>query len=91
MIDFEIMLKALKLAWIPRLIRTSDNSNWCIIPKHYFRRKEGGGGGLNFLLRCHYDTNYLNDLPIFYKKVLDFFNELKILHTYDQKQELILY
>ena len=85
--DFEIMLKALKLAWIPRLIRTSDSSNWCIIPKHYFKRK----GGFNFLLRCKYDTNYLNDLPIFYKKILDFFNKLKILHTYDQKQELILF
>ena len=75
MIDFEIVLKALKLAWILRLIRTSDNSNWCIIPKHYFRRK----GGLNVLLKCNYDTNYLNDLPIFYKKILVFFNELKIL------------
>ena len=29
MIDFNIMLKALKLTWIPRLLRTSDNSNWC--------------------------------------------------------------
>ena len=48
-IDFDIMLKALKLAWIPRLLRTSDNSNWCIIPKHYFK----GMGGLNFLLRCN--------------------------------------
>ena len=28
-------LKALKLAWIPRLLRTSDNSDWCIIPLSY--------------------------------------------------------
>ena len=67
------MLKALKLAWIPRMIRTSDDSNFCIIPKHYFRRK----GGLNFLLRCNYGTNYFNDLPIFYEKMLDFFNKIK--------------
>ena len=40
--DFDIMLKALKLAWIPRLLLTSDNSNWCIIPKHYFRKKGRG-------------------------------------------------
>ena len=84
---FDIMLKALKLAWIPRLLLTSDNSNWCIIPKHYFRKK----GGLNFLLRCNYDTNYFNDLPLFYKKILDFFNELKTLYSYEQKQELILF
>ena len=87
MIDFDIMSKALKLTWIPRLLRTSDNSNWCIIPKHYFKRM----GGLNFLLRCNYDTNFFNDLPLFYKKILEFFNELKTLYSYDQKQELILF
>jgi len=87
MTDFDIMLKALKLGWILRLLRTLDNSNWCIIPKHYFRRK----GALNFLLRCNYDTNYFNDLPFFYKKILDFFNELKTLYSYDQKRELVLF
>ena len=87
MTDFDIMLKALKLARIPRLLRISDNNNWCIIPKHYIRSK----GGLNFLLRCNYDTSYFNDLELFYKKILEFFNELKTLYVYDQKQELILF
>ena len=76
MTDFDIMLKALKLAWIPRLLRISDNNNWCIIPKHYFRSK----GGLKFLLGCNYDTSYFNDLELFYKKILEFFNELKTLY-----------
>ena len=62
MIHFDIMLKALKLTWIPRLLRISDNSNWCIIPKHYFKRM----GGLNFMLRCNYDRDFFNDLPLFY-------------------------
>ena len=87
MIYFDIMLKSLKLTWIPRLLRTSDNSNWCIIPKHYFKRM----GGLNFLLRCNYDTNFFNDLPLFYKKMLQFINELNTLYSHDQKQELILF
>ena len=87
MIDFDIMLKALKLTWIARLLRTSDNSNWCIIPKHYFGRM----GGLNFLLRCNYDTKFFDDLSLFYNKILEFFNELKTLYSYDQKQELILF
>ena len=87
MIDLDIMLKALKFTWIPRLLRTSDNSNWCIIPKHYFRRI----GGLNFWQRCNYDMNYFNDLPLFCKKILEFFNELKTLYSHNQKQELILF
>ena len=76
MTDFNIMFKALKLAWIPRLLLISDNNNWCIIPKHYFRSK----GGLKFLLGCNYDTSYFNDLELFYKKILEFFNELKTLY-----------
>ena len=84
MINFDIMLKALKLTWIPRLLRTSNNSNWCIIPKHYFKRM----GGLNFLLRCNYDAKFINDLPLFYKKILEFFNELKTLYSYDQQEAI---
>ena len=87
MTNFDVMLKALKLNWIPGLLWISDNSDWCIIPKHYFRSK----GGLNFLLRCNYDTNYFNDIPLICKKTLEFFNELKTLYSYNQKQELILF
>ena len=57
MTDTNIMFKALKLAWIPRLIK-SVNSNWCTIPNHFFK----GVGGLNFLLRCNYDTKHFKDL-----------------------------
>ena len=86
MTDTKIMFKALKLARIPRLIK-SDKSNWCTIPNHFFKRM----GGLNFLLRCNYDTKHLNDLPVFYKTILDNFNELKNLYDYYQKQDIILF
>ena len=72
MTDTNIMFKALKLAWILRLLK-SDKSNWCTIPNHFFKRM----GGLNFLLRCNYDAKHFNDLPVFYKEILDNFNELK--------------
>ena len=48
-------------------------------------------GGLNFLLRCNYNTKYFNVLPVFYKKILQFFNDLRILHVYDQQQDIILF
>jgi len=54
--DINIMFKALKLAWIPRLMN-SVKRNWCTIPNHSFKKI----GSLNFLLRCNYDTKYLND------------------------------
>ena len=68
MVDVDLMLKALRLAWIPRLM-TAGKRNWCTIPNHFFRKR----GGLNFLLRCNYDTKYLEHLPIFYKNILEFF------------------
>ena len=86
MTDLNIMFKALKLAWIPRLL-ASDNGNWCTTPNHFFNKT----GGLNFLLRCNYDASFFNDLPIFYKRILDSFNELKTLYNYYQKQDIVLF
>ena len=55
MTDTNIMFKALKIAWIPRLIK-SDKSNWCTIANHFFQRMGG--------FKCNYDTKYFNDLPL---------------------------
>ena len=51
--DLNIMFKALKLAWIPRIL-ASDKRNWCTIPNHFLKKM----GGLNFLLRCNYDATF---------------------------------
>ena len=82
----DLMFKALRLAWIPRLLNARDK-NWCSVPNHYFRKK----GGLNFLLKCNYDTKYFPQLPAFYKNILKFFQELKILYGYDQESDVVLY
>lgn len=80
------MLKALRLAWIPRILNAGDK-NWCSVPNHYFRKQ----GGLNFLLKCNYDTKFFPKLPTFYKSILKFFQELKVLYGYDQASDLVLY
>ena len=51
MIDLETMIKALQLAWIPRLF-APGRKNWKTIPNYYLGRY----GGLSFLLRCNYGT-----------------------------------
>ena len=80
------MFKALGLAWIPRLLNAGDK-NWCSVPNYYFRKQ----GGLNFLLKCNYDTKLFPQLPAFYKNILKSFQELKILYGYDQASDLVLY
>ena len=40
MVDIEIMFKALKLAWIPKLM-SPGNPNWKTIPDYYLKRVGG--------------------------------------------------
>lgn len=86
MTDMSLMFKSLKLAWIPRIL-SAGKKNWCTVPDHYFRKM----GGLNFLLRCNYNVNYFDKLPVFYKTILESFSELKTLHGYEQSQNLVLF
>ena len=86
MTDVEIMIEALRLAWIPRLL-TPEIRNWKTIPDYYL----GKTGGLNFLLRCNYDVNYIDGLPLFYKDILTFFSELKDLYCNDGTQDMVLF
>ena len=74
MIDFSIMNKALKVAWIPRLQNRSDAS-WKIIPETALENF----GGLSFLTHCNYDINALqiNYLPGFYSEVLKHWQNTK--------------
>ena len=73
MTDVDIMIKALRLAWIPRLLNP-DSHNWKSITDYFFKTL----GGLNFLLRCNYDSKYFDPkLPAFYKDILSFFAEIK--------------
>ena len=80
--SIETMAKSLKLAWISRFLKsipTRDDESWKVIPNHFLDKY----GGLNFLLRCNYDKNFLDKmcLPYFYKLILLHFLELKISYN----------
>ena len=86
MVDVNIMFKAVKLAWIPRLLNPGSQ-NWKTGPDYYLRKF----GGLNFLLRCNYDVKDIRSIPLFYRNILVYFNELKTLYNFDQAQDIILF
>ena len=50
-------------------------------------------GGLNFLLRCNYDSKFLErtGMPQFYNSMLQFFLELKSSYETDLGQDLVLF
>ena len=86
-INFEIMIKSLRLAWIARLISNSDD-NWKAIPNFYFDKYVG----LPFLLKCNYTTVILDkNLPLFYREILDYIQELTKFSEYVKNNDLILW
>ena len=81
------MVKSLRLDCIARLISNSDD-NWKAIPNFYFDKY----GGLPCLLKCNYSTVTLdNNLPLFYRELLDYFKELTKFSEYDKNNDLILW
>ena len=89
MVDVETFVKSLRLAWIPRLLR-SGHQHWKVVPNHCFNKR----GGLKLLLNCNYSVDFLDDLPKFYKDALQFFSELTSLYSnnswlYNNKDNLI--
>ena len=55
MIDFEIMERSLKIAWIKRIIDSEDTA-WKVIPNYATCQY----GGLQFLVKCDYNIKSLN-------------------------------
>ena len=85
MLDFEIMDKALKIAWIKRLTDHNDAA-WKIIPE--FAATDYGG--LSFLIECQYDV--LDNLPPFYHTLLKYWQEYnhdKFLENSDIQNKII--
>ena len=67
MTDFNILNKALKVAWTPR-IKSGNVASCKIIPNATLKRY----GRLQFLTNSNYDINTLQvgNLPLFYVNVL---------------------
>ena len=80
MLDFEIMDKALKVAWIERL-KTHSSASWKIIPELGVKQY----GGLTFLIKSQYDIRmlFLDNLQNFYHTLLAYLQDLNSITTAD--------
>ena len=69
MLDFKLMDKALKIAWIKQ-ITEHDDAAWKVIPE--FAATDYGG--LPFLIECQYDVKHLSldNLPPFNNTLLKY-------------------
>ena len=73
-IDVKSKYKALRIPWIQRIIH---GKGWNDIILEYLEPM----GGLEFLLRCNYDTDYLNWVPDFYRQLLDYFKSIRYIYN----------
>ena len=82
MIDFEIMERSHKIAWIKRFTENSDAA-WKAVPNHAVSQLSG----LDFLVKCNYDLKLLNldQFPEFYRTILRYWQELKLLTDNKEK------
>ena len=85
MTDIETMMKALRLAWIPRLLKNGQ-LNGKFAPDHFLKSY----GGLRILLTCNYHVKEFQNMPIFYRDILLYFHELKTLYGCEV-EDTILY
>ena len=86
MTAIETMIKAPRLAWLPRLT-PYGYPNWKFVPDYIFKKY----GGLHFLLSCNYDAKDFENVTSFYKDILFFFHELKALHGCHHGRDKILF
>lgn len=84
---FRTVIKALRLSWISRLLNNTHDT-WTAIPNYYFDKH----GGLLFLLNCNYSVEKLDrKIPLFYRELLDHFQEVRSNYEDPLKHEFILW
>jgi len=82
---FRTVIKALRLSWISGLSNNTHDT-WTAIPNYYFDKH----GGLLFLLNRNYSAEKLDrKIPLFYRELLDHFQELRSNYEDPLKREFI--
>ena len=84
---FRTAVKALRLSWIGRLLNDTHDT-WTAILNYHFEKH----GGLLFLLSCNYSVKNLDSrIPLFYRELLGYFQELRSSCEDPLKREFILW
>ena len=68
-LDIECQYKALRLPWIWRLLRST---NWCST----INSRLAQVGGTSLLIQCNYDINTISFLPLFYREIFTYWQEI---------------
>ena len=74
MIDYETMIKALRLSWLKRITDEDSSASFWKCYLNYLLENEGG---LFLLLQCNYDVNQINISSTFYHDLLAWWSNIR--------------
>ena len=86
MINYENMVKAMRLSWLKRISDENCTGFW----KSYLDHSLGSYVGL-FLFNCYYDPNKLNISSVFYYELLLWWSELREAVDLDNEYKYIIW
>lgn len=86
MLDYDNMVKALRLSWLKRIADPDYVGFW----KCYLDHLLVNEGGL-FLFQCNYDITRLTISAIFYRELLDWWSKLREVKDPDNIYKYILW
>ena len=86
MLDYENMVKALRLSWLKRIVDPDYFGFW----KTYLDHLLVNEGSL-FLIQCNYDINRLTISAIFYRELLDWWSKLREVKDPENIHKYILW
>ena len=78
MIDYETMIKALRLSWLKRITDEDSSRFW----KCYLKYLLENEGGLFLVLQCNYDVNQINISSTFYHDLLAWWLNIRKVYKY---------
>ena len=73
MVDYETMIKALRLSWLKRITDEDSSGFW----KRYLSYRLENEGGLFLLLQCNYDVNEIDISSTFYHDLLAWWSNIR--------------
>ena len=86
MLDYDSMIKALRLSWLKRIVDPDYSSFW----KSYLNYLLQNEGGL-FLVQCNYEINQVTLPTTFYRELLEWWEKVREIEDPDNIYKYVLW
>ena len=86
MLDYDNMIKALRLSWLKRIVDPDYSGFWKLY-LNYLLQNEGG----LFLIQCNYEINQVTLPTTFYRELLEWWAKVREIEDPDNTYKYVLW